>query len=197
MIWILGITLGILIVSQIHLYSIIKKSQKQPKIEKGSIILKPLPEKVDTDLVEGAEEMLSEVLESVKLEGWTVDITDNSIYSGEAYNINIKSHNGDIIIESTIRYRSYLINDFEARLIRFRILTDDINGIKSYSFAESKYKNDIIVFLWDFILEKHLEENRIEVENYKSTINTIRKKLTGLRRSERLNQLLDEQLLDE
>jgi hypothetical protein len=192
MIWILGITLVILIVSQIHLYSIIKKSQKQPKIEKGSIILKPLPEKVDTDLVEGAEEMLVEVLESVKLEGWKVDITDNSIYSGEAYNINIKSHNGDIIIDSVIRYRSYLINDFEARLIRFRILTDDINGIKSYSFAESKYKNDIIVFLWDFILEKHLEENRIEVENYKYTINTIRKKLVGLRRNEILNQLLDE-----
>ena len=192
MIWILGITLVILIVSQIHLYSIIKKSEKQPKIEKGSIILKPLPEKIDTDLVEGAEEMLVEVLESVKLEGWVVDITDNSIYSGEAYNINIKSHNGDIIIDSVIRYRSYLINDFEARLIRFRILTDDINGIKSYSFAESKYKNDIIVFLWDFILEKHLEENRIEVENYKYTINTIRKKLVGLRRNEILNQLLDE-----
>jgi len=191
MIWILGIILGLLVVSQIHLYSIIK-SQKEPKIEKGSIILKPLPEKVDSDLVEGAEEMLAEVLESVKLEGWIVDITDNSIYSGEAYNINIKSHNEDIIIESTIRYRSYLHDDFEARLIRFRILTDDINGIKSYSFADSKYKNDIIVFLWDFILEKHLEENRIEIENCKSIINKIRKKLTGLRRSERLNQLLDE-----
>lgn len=191
MIWILGIVLGLLVVSQIYLYSIIKKSEKQPKIEKGSIILKPLPEKVDSDLVEGAEEMLSEVLESVKLEGWVVDITDNSIY-GEAYNINIKSHNEDIIIDSVIRYRSYLHDDFEARLIRFRILTDDINGIKSYSFTDSKYKNDIIVFLWDFILEKHLEENRIEIENCKSTINTIRKKLTGLRRSERLNQLLDE-----
>ena len=191
MIWILGIILGLLVVSQIHLYSIIK-SQKEPKIEKGSIILKPLPDKVDIDLVEGAEEMLAEVLESVKLEGWIVDITDNSIDSGEAYNINIKSHNEDIIIESTIRYRSYLHDDFEARLIRFRILTDDINGIKSYSFADSKYKNDIIVFLWDFILEKHLEENRIEIENCKSIINKIRKKLTGLRRSERLNQLLDE-----
>ena len=35
MIWILGIVLGLLVVSQIHLYSIIKKSEKQPKIEKG------------------------------------------------------------------------------------------------------------------------------------------------------------------
>lgn len=193
MIWILGIILGILIVSQIHLYSIIKGNKKEPKIEKGSIILKPLPEKVDSDLVEGAEEMLSEVLESVKLEGWKVEITDNNVYSGEAYDINIKSHNGDIIIDTVIRYRSYLIHDdFNVRLIRFRILTDDIDGIKSYSFVESKYKNDIIVFLWDFILEKHLEENRIEVENYKSTINVIRKKLVGLRRSERLNELLDE-----
>lgn len=191
MIWILGIILGLLVVSQIHLYSIIK-SQKEHKIEKGSIILKPLPEKVNSDLVEGAEEMLSEVLESVKLEGWEVDIKDNAVYSGEAYDISIKSHNGDIIIDSVIRYRSYIHDDFEVRLIRFRILTGDINGIKSYSFADSKYKNDIIVFLWDFILEKHLDENRIEVENYKSIINTIRKKLTGLRRSERLNQLLDE-----
>lgn len=191
MIWILGIVLGLLVVSQIHLYFIIK-SKKEPKIEKGSIILKPLPEKVDSDLVEGAEEMLSEVLESVKLEGWEVDIKDNGVYSGEAYDISIKSHNDDIIIDSVIRYRSYLHDDFEARLIRFRILTDDINGIKLYSFTDSKYKNDIIVFLWDFILEKHLDDNRIEIENYKSIINTIRKKLTGLRRSERLNQLLDE-----
>ena len=192
MIWILGIALGLLVVSQIHLYSIIK-SQKEPKIEKGSIILKPLPEKVDSDLVEGAEQMLSEVLESVKLEGWKVDIKDNAVYSGEAYDIIIKSHNDDVVIDSVVRYKSrYSSTDFDIRLLRFKISTYDISGAKSYSFTDSKYKNDIIVFLWDFILEKHLEDNRIEIENYKSTINTIRKKLTGLRRSERLNQLLDE-----
>ena len=192
MIWILGIVLGLLVVSQIHLYSIIK-SQKEPKIEKGSIILKPLPDKVDSDLVEGAEEMLSEVLESVKLEGWQVDIKESSFFRGEAYDIIIKSHNDDVVIDSVVRYKSrYSSTDFDIRLLRFKISTYDISGDKSYSFADSKYKNDIIVFLWDFILEKHLEDNRIEIENYKSIINTIRKKLTGLRRSERLNQLLDE-----
>ena len=192
MIWILGIVLVLLVVSQIHLYSIIK-SQKEPKIEKGSIILKPLPDKVDSDLVEGVEEMLSEVLESVKLEGWKVDIKESSFFRGEAYDIIIKSHNDDVVIDSVVRYKSrYSSTDFDIRLLRFKISTNDISGIKSYSFTDSKYKNDIIVFLWDFILEKHLEDNRIEIENYKSIINTIRKKLTGLRRSERLNQLLDE-----
>ena len=192
MIWILGIVLVLLVVSQIHLYSIIK-SQKEPKIEKGSIILKPLPDKVDSDLVEGAEEMLSEVLESVKLEGWQVDIKESSFFRGEAYDIIIKSHNDDVVIDSVVRYKSrYSSTDFDTRLLRFRISTNDISGDKSYSFTDSKYKNDIIVFLWDFILEKHLEDNRIEIENYQFIINTIRKKLTGLRRSERLNQLLDE-----
>ena len=192
MIWILGIVLVLLVVSQIHLYSIIK-SQKEPKIEKGSIILKPLPDKVDSDLVEGVEEMLSEVLESVKLEGWEVDIKESSLFRGDAYDIIIKSHNDDVVIDSVVRYKShYSSTDFDIRLLRFKISTYDISGTKSYSFADSKYKNDIIVFLWDFILEKHLEDNRIEIENYKSIINTIRKKLTGLRRSERLNQLLDE-----
>ena len=192
MIWILGIVLVLLVVSQIHLYSIIK-SQKEPKIEKGSIILKPLPDKVDSDLVEGVEEMLSEVIESVKLEGWEVDIKESSFFRGEAYDIIIKSHNDDVVIDSVVRYKSrYSSTDFDIRLLRFKISTNDISDIKSYSFADSKYKNDIIVFLWDFILEKHLEDNRIEIENYKSIINTIRKKLTGLRRSERLNQLLDE-----
>ena len=193
MIWILGIVLVLLVVSQIHLYSIIK-SQKEPKIEKGSIILKPLPDKVDSDLVEGVEEMLSEVLESVKLEGWEVDIKESSFFRGEAYDIIIKSHNDDVVIDSVVRYKSrYSSTDFDPSLLRFRISTNDISGDKSYSFAaDSKYKNDIIVFLWDFILEKHLEDNRIEIENYQSIINTIRKKLTGLRRSERLNQLLDE-----
>ena len=192
MIWILGIVLVLLVVSQIHLYSIIK-SQKEPKIEKGSIILKPLPDKVDSDLVEGVEEMLSEVIESVKLEGWEVDIKESSFFRGEAYDIIIKSHNDDVVIDSVVRYKSrYSSTDFDIRLLRFKISTNDISGIKSYSFTDSKYKNDIIVFLWDFILEKHLEDNRIEIKNYKSIINTIRKKLTGLRRSERLNQLLDE-----
>ena len=192
MIWILGIVLVLLVVSQIHLYSIIK-SQKEPKIEKGSIILKPLPDKVDSDLVEGVEEMLSEVLESVKLEGWQVDIKESSFFRGEAYDIIIKSHNDDVVIDSVVRYKSrYSSTDFDITLLRFKISTNDISGTKSYSFTDSKYKNDIIVFLWDFILEKHLEDNRIEIENYKSIINTIRKKLTGLRRSERLNQLLDE-----
>ena len=192
MILILGIVLGLLVVSQIHLYSIIK-SQKEPKIEKGSIILKPLPDKVDSDLVEGVEEMLSEVLESVKLEGWQVDIKESSFFRGEAYDIIIKSHNDDVVIDSVVRYKSrYSSTDFDTRLLRFRISTNDISGDKSYSFTDSKYKNDIIVFLWDFILEKHLEDNRIEIENYQFIINTIRKKLTGLRRSERLNQLLDE-----
>lgn len=191
MILILGIVLVLLVVSQIHLYSIIK-SQKEPKIEKGSIILKPLPDKVDSDLVEGVEEMLSEVIESVKLEGWQVDIKESSFFRGEAYDIIIKSHN-DVVIDSVVRYKSrYSSTDFDIRLLRFKISTNDISGIKSYSFTDSKYKNDIIVFLWDFILEKHLEDNRIEIKNYKSIINTIRKKLTGLRRSERLNQLLDE-----
>jgi hypothetical protein len=192
MIWILGIVLVLLVVSQIHLYSIIK-SQKEPKIEKGSIILKPLPDKVDSDLVEGVEEMLSEVLESVKLEGWEVDIKESSFFRGEAYDIIIKSHNDVVVIDSVVRYKSrYSSTDFDPSLLRFRISTNDISDDKSYSFTDSKYKNDIIVFLWDFILEKHLEDNRIEIENYKSIINTIRKKLTGLRRSERLNQLLDE-----
>jgi hypothetical protein len=193
MIWILGIVLGLLVVSQIHLYSIIKRGEKEPKIEKGSIILKPLPDKVDSDLVEGAEEMLSEVLESVKLEGWKVDIKESSLFRGEAYDIIIKSPNDVVVIDSVVRYKSrYTSTDFDIRLFRFKISTNDISDVKSYSFSGSKYENDIIVFLWDFILEKHLEDNRIEIENYKSTINGIRKKLTGLRRSERLNQLLDE-----
>jgi hypothetical protein len=193
MIWILGIVLGLLVVSQIHLYSIIKRGSKEPKIVKGSIILKPLPDKVDSDLVEGAEEMLSEVLESVKLEEWKVDIKESSLFRGEAYDIIIKSPNDVVVIDSVVRYKSrYTSTDFGIRLLRFKISTNDISDVKSYSFSDSKYGNDIIVFLWDFILEKHLEDNRIEIENYKSTINEIRKKLTGLRRSERLNQLLDE-----
>jgi len=192
MIWILGIVLGLLVVSQIHLYSIIKRGEKEPKIEKGSIILKPLPDKVDSDLVEGAEEMLSEVIESVKLEGWKVDIKESSLFRGEAYDIIIKSPNDVVVIDSVFRYKSRYTTDFGIRLLRFKISTNDISDVKSYSFSDSKYGNDIIVFLWDFILEKHLEDNRIEIENYKSTINEIRKKLTGLRRSERLNQLLDE-----
>jgi len=195
MIWIC-IVLGLLVVSQIQLWKTIKKD-KEPKIEKGSIILKPLPEKVDPDSVEGVEEMLKEVIESVKSESWKVNATDFTSKYIRVCDINITSPDGKVVISSVLRYKNHWMSESDIRLVRFIISTTDKSGeTKAYSFSNSKYQNDIIVFLWDFIIEKHLEENRLQLEFNLSNINEIRNNLTGIRRNRILNQLLDEEDLE-
>ena len=56
---------------------------------------------------------------------------------------------------------------------------------------ESKIANDVIIFLWDYIIEYHQNENEESRIYYQSTIDDISSRLKTLRRSEKLNNILE------
>ena len=55
---------------------------------------------------------------------------------------------------------------------------------------DSKIKNDIVTFLWDYIIEYYENENESKRLYIQSTIDNISSKLKSLRRSEKLNEIL-------
>jgi hypothetical protein len=73
-----------------------------------------------------------------------------------------------------------------------------LNGERGYTHSgsisiddKSKIANDIIIFLWDYIIEYHQNENEETRIYYQSTIDDISSKLKTLRRSEKLNNILE------
>ena len=75
-------------------------------------------------------------------------------------------------------------------LSSFSILNTGIGGTISID-NDSKISNDVIIFLWDYIIEYHQNENEETRNYYQSIIDDISSKLKTLRRSERLNNILE------
>jgi hypothetical protein len=74
-------------------------------------------------------------------------------------------------------------------LSNFNISNTGFGGTISID-NESKISNDVIVFLWDYIIEYHQNENEETKNYYQATIDDISSKLKTLRRSEKLNNIL-------
>ena len=75
-------------------------------------------------------------------------------------------------------------------LANFTIINSVVGGRISVD-NESKISNDVIIFLWDYIIEYHQNENEETRKHYQSTIDDISSKLKTLRRSEKLNNILE------
>ena len=159
----------------------IKKYWDTPK---GSIILKPIPKSVMAEDVDGIEDLLYDVISSAKDECWNCEF-QYGIWSSNGYHMLIKSPDGLVTIESIIRMG---YTDDNPRIIRFTIMSED----KHLSIGVDKHYNEIVLFLWNFILEKHINENSIDYKNLKSKIEHISKNLKSLNR----NKILDELLKD-
>ena len=176
--------LFILITSQIFLFHLNKdRIKKYWDIPKNSIILKPIPKTIQVEDVEGVEELLSNVIKSAKYECWNCEF-QYGIWTSNGYHMIINSTDGLVSIDAIIRM-GYSDAD-NPRILRFNIKTGDEN----LKIEGNKYYNQIIIFLWDFILQKHINENSDNYKNIKSTIDHINKNLKSLNRNKILNQLL-------
>jgi hypothetical protein len=170
----------ILITSQIFLFHLNKdRIKKYWDIPKNSIILKPIPKQIKTEDVDDTEDLLSNVIKSAKDENWKHEFK-YGIWSNNGYHIILKSPDKLIEIESIIR-----IYD-QPRIIKFNIKSGDEN----LNIEGIKYYNQIIIFLWDFILQKHIDQNSEEYNEIKSKIKRINKNLKALNRNKILDQLL-------
>lgn len=182
------VVLGLLI-SQVYLFHIYKdKIKKYGEIKPGSIVLKPIPKSVETTDVEGFEELVRDVLISAKEEEWPCEFVENSVWSRDGgYEMNITSLDNSLSISSVIRVSRYS-NITDPRLIRFVIKKGLIRYISVPS--DSDICNDLLLFLWDFVLDKHTKENKYTYDIYKESFDDIRTSLKSLNRNRILDELL-------
>ena len=193
------IIITLLIISQIFTFYLLwKKSPTvQPKVtskeESKDIILKPIPKPIRVDEVEGFESTIKDILLSAKNENWESSIKLNhyNISSDDYYEISIVSNGVEpISIDALVDICNGHVVDrpFDnIRLGRFWIK-------KSGSFTtveNTSLKNDLLVFLWDYIIEDEMKKNRREYTRFKENFETLRGGLTALNRDRKLDELLD------
>jgi hypothetical protein len=174
----------LLTISQIvSFYLIFNKIKPFIKPKAEGIMLKVVPDKPTYESLDPKHKLVYDVMESVKLENWKVEVEADISYHSKTWQVNFESPTG-------IRIRSRIRENSQIYLSNFSILNTGIGGTISID-NDSKISNDVIIFLWDYIIEYHQNENEETRNYYQSTIDDISSKLKTLRRSERLNNILE------
>jgi hypothetical protein len=174
----------LLTISQIvSFYLIFNKIKPIIKPKTEGIILKVIPDKPTYENLDPKHKLVYDIMESVKLENWKVEVEADISHHSKSWTINFESPTG-------IHIRSRVRDSSQIYLSGFTIINSGIGGRISVD-NESKISNDVIIFLWDYIIEYHQIENEETRKYYESTIDDISSKLKTLRRSEKLNNILE------
>jgi len=175
----------ILIISQIVTFFIIYKRLKPKLIKQEGIVLKPLPKELTYNELDPDFNTVYDVLESIKIEGWQLEFEEEFSISGKSYSLNFQSHDSLVRVRSKIRtYDNKQDRDIYSM---FYLITD---GCSISIDNESPIKNDIVLFMWDYILEYHEGKKQESKEYYEDGIDKITSSLKTLNRSKKLNQIL-------
>ena len=181
----------LLTISQIvGFYLIFNKVKPIIKPKTEGIVLKVIPDKPTYESLDPENKLVYDIMESAKLENWKVEVEADISHHSKTWTINFESPAG-------IRIRSRVRDSGEMYLSAFTILTGERGPVvRGHSGSisidnKSKISNDVIIFLWDYIIEYHQNENEESRIYYQSTIDDISSKLKTLRRSEKLNNILE------
>lgn len=178
----MGYIIGLLIVSQIiSFYLIFKKINPLIIKEKvKGIVLSPMPKDVSIENVGGTNELVRDLMKTVLIEGW--DVTIKKDY--KAYGVEMKSNN-NITIYSRIRVDDYFKPDLDS----FRVVSSGGGYHTLNIYGKSSISNEILAFLWDFIIKDKEKENELINKKYNTSVNGIRSKLKTVNRDNKLNDL--------
>lgn len=183
----------LLIISQIYtLTKIISYSKSKKESDsviekyKGVTTLAKIPERIYYKDVEPDWQTFYNFMENIKLEGWKADVTQDSmrVSSDSCWIVSLISH--DQNSSMTARLRDYGDGVFLASC--------NIRGGGGASLSvsrEDKIANDIILFIWDYVVKHYEDENKESILLYKDVISQINAQLKTLNRSKRLNNILE------
>ena len=187
--------IALIILSQIFIfYKLFKPKGKSIPVD--SIILTPIPKKIFYGDIDKDHSTVYDVMESAKREDWEFEVeADLSKWS-----ITIKSNYG-LVINSRIR-ESYVNKNIELSVLRISFLGPDSSGVNISSpistishsifiYNDSVIKNDIILFLWSYVIKHHNNINEDETKKIKKDIEFLSSKLKTLNRSRRLDEILN------
>ena len=184
--------LSLLVISQIYtLTKIISYSKSKKESDaiiekyKGVTTLAKIPERVYYKDVEPDWKTFYDFMENIKLERWKADVTEDSmrVSSDACYVVNLISH--DQSSSMSVRLRDYGDGIFLSSCnIR-------AGGTSLVASKEDSISDDIIIFIWDYIIEHYENINKESIDSYRSSINRINAQLKTLNRSKRLNNILE------
>lgn len=184
---IIYLLISLLFIFQCYLLYLIKSKPEKSTtdIKVGKLSLRNIPKEIKYEDVESNFKTTYDVLETIRLEDWKVDITQ----SYDDYNLIFNSNCSNI--EVMCRIRTSTLRENEIHFSYFRILDKKEKSQISVSYDSADFiKNDIITFMWEYILEYHDNKN-LERKSYsENAIKSISSKLKTIRRSEKLDKIL-------
>lgn len=180
----------LLIISQIVSFYLIFKRLKPKVIKPKGIVLKPIPKEVEYEDVDPNNDLIYEVLETIKLEDWNLEKDFDALGSG-SWRLTFTSKDGQTLVRSRLSQYTK-----EMRLTMFHIASPKgFVSLKSEPLGfpkESKITNDIILFLWDYVIKEYEDKNKVNKQVLQKSIESIRDSLKTLKRSKRLNDILND-----
>ena len=169
----------------ISFHKIRDKSEEVIKRYDGVITLEKIPNKISYSDVEPDWKTFYDFMENIKLEGWKAEVTEDPhrIDRDSCWVVNLVSH--DEKSSMSVRLRDYGDGIFLSSCnIR-------AGGTSLSVSKEDKIATDIILFMWDYIIEHYENINKESIDSYKSSISRISAELKTLNRSQRLNNILE------
>lgn len=169
----------------ISLSQLKKESEKVIEKFKGVTTLAKIPERVHYKDVEPDWKTFYDFMENIKLEGWKAEVTEDQlrIDRDSCWVVNLTSH--DKKSSMSARLRDYGDGIFLSNCnIR-------AGGTSLVASREDKIAKDIILFMWDYVIEHYKNINQESIDSYRSSISRINAQLKTLNRSERLNNILE------
>lgn len=176
--------LFILVITQaLSFYFIFNKIK--PIIPIKGILLKPIPDQIKFEDVDKDNKLVRDVLETIRIEGWVVEVKED-VGIMRSYDVNFTSHDGNVHFTNKIglgfndKMEPYL------RICSIRSPEASISINKDFSLLS----NDILVFLWDYIIKYHEDKNMDRTNSYLKDMKAIGSRLKTLNRIRKLDEIL-------
>jgi hypothetical protein len=165
-----------------QVFTLRKNIKQSADFDKAGLILPKIKEKISVNDVDKDKQVLKNIIESAKLEGWKFEITRDGHLS---YSIDVISNKGDIRIRSVLRWYSDKVPK-----VGYFIIHDLVDGQSiSYDTKEGEVYELIVKFIWEKINED-IENQNLESEKiYKEILENLDSKLITLKREKKLKKL--------
>lgn len=169
------------------IYAARKLEKKYKDIPNGSIILEPIPKRLEYQNVEPDHKTMYDVIESAISENWKCEVTVESPSVVMCWRLDIVSNDGSVKILARVRDW----DDNELHIGNFIVKSNNTSISISSDNRNKTIENDIKVFCWKYIVDHYKAENEDVRKRYISAIEDISSNLKALNRSRRLNDILN------
>jgi hypothetical protein len=163
------------------------EGKKKPDL----ISLDPIPKEKTLLDVDPNNNIIKDIMESSEIEDWSYKVAVDNLTFGTAYDVTLSNQLQNLHIKSKIRIREIKRSNkskLEPYLVFLSVSTND-NAYLSYG-DDSIIKNDLVLFIWNYIIKYHNDQNIKIVDSYQKSIISINEKLISLNRDRKLNKII-------